>query len=113
VQVSEQVGEQDVVDFALAARAQFDHFPDVRKMVVDVMPRDFASRFGFLQYRVVYTGQTAGLHGCLFVFGMWLLFRSFFEGLIFIDARLTRRAISWLRFGQYENPHALPHQITL
>ena len=77
MQVSEQVGEQDVVDFALAARAQVDYFPDVRKMVVDVMPRDFASRFGFLQYRVVYTGQPAGLLGCFFVFGL-LLLRSVF-----------------------------------
>jgi hypothetical protein len=77
VQVSEQVGEQDVI-VSLAARAQVDHFPAVRKMVVDVMPRGFASSFGFVQYRDVYTGQTAGLHGCLFVFGMWLLLRSFF-----------------------------------
>ena len=37
---------------------------------------------------------------------------SFFEGLIFFDPRLTRRAIRRLRFGQYENPNALPHQIT-
>jgi hypothetical protein len=47
-------------------------------MIVDVMPRGFASSFGFVQYRDVYTGQTAGLHRCLFVFGMWLLLRLFF-----------------------------------
>jgi hypothetical protein len=62
-------------------------------MVVDVIPRDFVSRFGFVQYRVVHTGHKAGVHGCFFVFGMRLLLRSFFEELIFFDARLTRRAI--------------------
>ena len=64
--------------FALAAGAQVDHFPDVRKMVVDVMPRDFASRFDFVQYHVVDTGQTASLHECFFVFGLLLLLRSIF-----------------------------------
>jgi hypothetical protein len=45
-QVARIAGEHDVVDFALAAGAQVDHFPDVRKMVVNVMSRDFASCFG-------------------------------------------------------------------
>jgi restriction system protein len=39
--------EHDVIDVTLAAGAQINHFPDVRKMVVDVMSGDFASRFGF------------------------------------------------------------------
>jgi hypothetical protein len=39
--------EHDVVDFALAARTQVDHFADVRKMVCRRMTRCFAGYLSF------------------------------------------------------------------
>lgn len=40
-------GEHHIVNFALATRAEFDHFPDIRKMVGNVVARHLAGGFGF------------------------------------------------------------------
>ncbi len=44
-QIAGVAREHDVIDLALTARAKVDHFPDVRKMVDDPVPRDFAGCF--------------------------------------------------------------------
>ncbi|WP_456151152.1 hypothetical protein [Caballeronia mineralivorans] len=47
-QIAGIASEHDVVDFTLAARAQVDHFPDVRKMVCSRVPGRFAGYLGFV-----------------------------------------------------------------
>lgn len=45
-EVAGVAGQHDVVDFALAAGPEIDHFPDIGKMVGNHVAGDFARRFG-------------------------------------------------------------------